>query len=72
MTFEWSTVLDETELASHHAHTATIDARFAKAEQSFYAAQSVNSLRALASRCWYCNDRTGYVLAKSYLALQRT
>jgi hypothetical protein len=66
----WNTILSRSDIDAHHQLTASLDPAFADRERAFYASRSDNQLRTLAAQSWNCNERTAYVLARSYLALR--
>lgn len=65
----WTETLDASGLAAHYAVTAKLDPRFAREEREFYETRSAAQLRALAAGAWNANNSTGYMLARSYLAM---
>jgi len=67
---EWNTVLTRDELEEHWADCAKLDPSFAARSKAFYERQTAGWLKGQAHGCWLCNEREGYVLANSYLALK--
>lgn len=67
---QWHQILTREELEAHHALTASLDPRFARREREFYSTRTASQLRTLAAQAWNGNLRDGYVLARSYAAIQ--
>jgi hypothetical protein len=65
---EWNTILSPEQIEAFHNRTAKIDPRFAKEDRDFMNARSVAELHALAAQSWLTNQKTPYVMARSYIA----
>ncbi len=70
MNMNWNQILTAAEIEVYHALTAQIDPGFARKECEWYASRTLNQLSVAASQAWRANERTGYVLARSYAALR--
>lgn len=66
---EWHQILTSEEIAAYHNLTASLDPRFARGEREFYQSRTKSQLETLAVQSWDGNQRTAYVLARSYAAL---
>lgn len=67
----WTILLTADGITEYHAHTATVDASFARRQREFYEGRTAEDCDALAYQSWLCNEADGYQLARSYAALKR-
>jgi len=63
----WNTILTAADLDAFHRNGH--DLAFASRERAFYQSRTAAQLASLAAQAWNANERTAYVLARSYAAL---
>lgn len=69
MSWDWNTVLTATQLEAYYAELARRDALYARSTRDFWETRLIGELRTLVWGAWAANDRTSYVLARSYIDL---
>jgi hypothetical protein len=68
----WTILLTASGIAEYHAHTATVDPSFARAQREFYESRTASECDVLAHQAWLCNEADLYQLARSYAAVKRS
>ncbi len=71
MKMKWDTVLTPAGIDAYHVLTEALDPAFAHKERKWYESRDHDELAALAKGAWDSNNKTTYVLAKSYIARLR-